>query len=64
MHINMKKIRLEFIKQKINYLGRKESGENSNELIDDFLWLIDKVEKEIKKIILAAVNMNYLKNGL
>jgi hypothetical protein len=44
------KERLEFIKQKINYLGRKRiRGKGSNELIDDFLWLIDKVEKKSRK---------------
>lgn len=44
------KERLEFIKQKINYLGRKRlKGKNTNQLIDDFLWLIDKVEKKSRK---------------
>jgi hypothetical protein len=42
--------RLEFIKNKINYLGRKRTkNKDANRLIDDFLWLIDKAEKEIKK---------------
>lgn len=47
----MKEIeRLEFIKQKINYLGRKRiRGKDANQLIDDLLWLIDKAEKSIKK---------------
>jgi hypothetical protein len=44
------KERLEFIKHKINYLGRKRiRGKDSNQLIDDFIWLIDKVEKRILK---------------
>jgi hypothetical protein len=44
------KERLEFIKQKINYLGRKKiRGKGSNELIDDLIWLVDKAEKRIKK---------------
>jgi hypothetical protein len=44
------KERLEFIKQKINYLGRKRiKGKDTNQLIDDFLWLIDKAEKRISK---------------
>jgi hypothetical protein len=44
------KERLEFIKQKINYLGRKKiRGKGSNELIDDLIWLIDKVEKKSRK---------------
>ena len=42
--------RLNFIKQKINYLGRKRiRGKGSNELIDDLIWLIDKAEKGIIK---------------
>ena len=42
--------RLHFIKSRINYLGRKRiRGKNSNELIDDLLWLVDKAEKGIKK---------------
>jgi hypothetical protein len=42
--------RLEFIKSKINYMKRKRiRGKDSNQLIDDFLWLIDKVEKGIKE---------------
>ena len=42
--------RLEFIKQKINYLGRKRiRGKDTGELIDDLLWLVGKVEKGIKK---------------
>ena len=44
------KERLEFIKQKINYLGRKRiRGKASNKLIDDLIWLIDKAEKGISK---------------
>jgi hypothetical protein len=44
------KERLAFIKQKINYLGRKRlRGEDSGELIDDFIWLIGWAEKGIKK---------------
>ena len=43
------KERLEAIKNKINYLGRKRiRGKDSGELIDDLLWLIDKAEKGIK----------------
>jgi hypothetical protein len=42
--------RLEFIKQKINYLGRKRlKGEDTGELIDDLIWLIGWAEKGIKK---------------
>jgi hypothetical protein len=44
------KERLEFIKQKINYLGRKRiRGKGSNQLIDDLIWLVDKVEKKSRK---------------
>ena len=44
------KERLEFIKQKINYLGRKRiRGKNANEFVDDLIWLIDKVEKKSRK---------------
>jgi hypothetical protein len=44
------KERLEFIKQKINYLERKRiRGKGSNQLIDDLIWLIDKVEKKSRK---------------
>jgi hypothetical protein len=44
------KERLEFIKQKINYLGRKRiRSKNSNEFIDDLIWLCDKAEKGILK---------------
>jgi hypothetical protein len=31
-------------------MGRKRiRGKDSNQLIDDFIWLIDKVEKRISK---------------
>jgi hypothetical protein len=44
------KERLEFIKQRINYLGRKRiRGKDSNRLIDDLIWLVDKVEKRSSK---------------
>jgi hypothetical protein len=44
------KERLEFIKQKINYLGRKRiRGKDTGELIDDLIWLVDKVEKRMSK---------------
>jgi hypothetical protein len=44
------KERLEFIKNKINYLGRKRiRGKSGTHLIDDFIWLIDKAEKGITK---------------
>lgn len=42
--------RLNFIKKRINYLVLKMSrGKGKNQLIDDFLWLIDKAEKAINK---------------
>jgi hypothetical protein len=44
------KERLEFIKQKINYLGRKRiRGKDSGELINDLIWLVDWAEKGISK---------------
>jgi hypothetical protein len=42
--------RLEFIKQKINYLGRKRMKvKGSNKFIDDLIWLVEKAEKTILK---------------
>lgn len=42
--------RLNIIKQKINYLGRKRiRGKDSNNLIDDLIWLVEKAEKGIIK---------------
>jgi hypothetical protein len=44
------KERLEFIKNKINYLGRKRiRGKDATQFIDDFIWLIGKAEKSITK---------------
>lgn len=42
--------RLNFIKKRINYLVLKISrGKGKTQLIDDFLWLINKAEKAINK---------------
>lgn len=42
--------RLYFIKKRINYMVLKASRTGKkNQLIDDFLWLIDKAEKAINK---------------
>lgn len=44
------KERLEFIKNRIKYLNIKLSrGKGKTQLIDDFIWLIDKAEKEVKR---------------
>jgi hypothetical protein len=42
--------RLDFIKKRIDYMVLRFSRSNTkNQLIDDFLWLIDKADKAIRK---------------
>ena len=44
------KERLEFIKKRINYMFRKKIRQQDKSLfMDDLLWLIEKVDNEIKR---------------